>query len=158
MLHVFQPRIASDRLQLVAQFGDDFLQQFGLKNVGGFTERGQRRALTTKFALDLPQLAGLLDGPQGTDHGIEQEQQHEHAVLIVVQRAVAGLVALAAHLVQACQQGSELVEVLQARYVLFAYVCAFLTGHTGDYARFRKQRNTTLEGCAEMGKSCAEQD
>jgi len=33
-------------------------------------------------------LAGLLDSPQGTDHGIEQEQQDEHALLIEVQRAV----------------------------------------------------------------------
>jgi hypothetical protein len=120
------PRIAGDRLQLVAQFGDDFLQQFGLKNVGGLAERTQRRAPTTEFTLHLPQLAGLLDGPQGTNHGMEQEPQDEHAVLVEVQRAVAGLVALATHLVQARRQGSELVELLQARHVLFAYVLAFL--------------------------------
>ena len=72
---VLQPRIAGDGLQLVAQFGDDFLEEFGLEDIGGFAQRTQRCALAAEFALHLPQFAGLLDGPQGTDHGIEQEQQ-----------------------------------------------------------------------------------
>ena len=131
VLHVFQPRIAGDRLQLFAQFGDDFLQPLGLEDIGGLAERAQRRPLAAEFALDLPQFAGLLDGPQGADHGIEQEQQHEHAVLVEMQLAVAGLVALAAHVVQASQQRSELVEILQARHVLFAHVLALLAGHAG---------------------------
>ena len=69
------------------------------------------------------------------DHGIEQEQQHEHAVLVEVQLAVAGLVALAADLVQAREQRSELVEILQARHVLFAHVIAAFASHAGNYAR-----------------------
>ena len=74
------------RFQLFAQFGDDFLQPFRLKNVGGFAQRAQGGPLTAEFALHFPQFAGLLDGPQGADHGIEEEQQHEHAVLVVMQR------------------------------------------------------------------------
>ena len=153
---VFQPRIAGDRLQLRGEFGDDFLQPFGLEDLGGLAERAQRRALTTEFALDFPQRARLLDGPQGTDYRIEQEQQHERAILVEVQFPVAGLVALATDVVEACQQRRELVEILQARHVLFAHVFAFLAGHAQDYARLGKQRNTTCAGCVQMRKSRAE--
>jgi hypothetical protein len=72
----------------------------------------------------------LLDGPQRADHGIEEEQQHQQTVLIKVELAVPRLVALAAHLVQARQQRRELVEVLQARNVLFAHVFALFACHT----------------------------
>jgi hypothetical protein len=60
---VFQPRVVGDGLQLHAEFGDDFLQPFGLEDFGGLTEGAQRHTLTTEFALDFPQLARLLDGP-----------------------------------------------------------------------------------------------
>jgi hypothetical protein len=76
----------------------------------------QRRtpSRSTELALHITQLTSLLDGPQRADHGIEQEQQHEQAVLVDVQHAVARLVASAAYAVQTCQQRSELVEVLQS--------------------------------------------
>ena len=156
--HVFQPRIAGDGLQLFAQFGDDFLQTFRFKDIGGFAERAQRGPPTAELALDFSQFAGLLDGPQGADHGIEQEQQHEHAILVEVQAAVAGLVALAAHFVQARQHRRELVEILQARDVLFAHIFAAFASHADDYARSAKSRNTTCVGYVRMHKSRAEQD
>ena len=143
---------------MFAQFGHDFFQPLGLEDVLGFAERAERGPLTTEFALNFPQLARLLDGPQGANHGIEEEQQHKHAVLVVMQHAVAGLVALAADFMQACQQGSELVEILQARHVLFAHLFAHLPGHGDDYARLEKPRNTTNAGCDRMRKSRAEQD
>ncbi len=155
---VFQPRVVGDRLQLRAEFGDDFLQPFGLEDFAGLTERAQRRALATEFALHFPQLARLLDGPQGADHRIEQEQQHEQAILVEVQLPIAGLVALATHVMEACQQRSELVEILQARHVLFTHVVTLRAGHAEDYARLANERNTTCVGCVQMRKSRAEQD
>jgi hypothetical protein len=50
--------------------------------------------------LYLPQFAGLLDGPRGANHRIEEKQQEQHRVLIVMQLAVASLVASAADFVQ----------------------------------------------------------
>jgi len=80
--HVFEPRIAGDGFELFAQFGDDFLEPFRLKDIGGFAQRAERGPLTAEFALHFPQFAGLLDGSEGADHGIEEKQQHEHAVLV----------------------------------------------------------------------------
>jgi hypothetical protein len=51
---VLQPWIAGHRFELRAQFGDDLLQSLRLEDVGGFTERTQRSALTAEFALDFP--------------------------------------------------------------------------------------------------------
>ena len=113
---------------------------------------------TTEFALHLAELTGLLDGPQRADHGIEQEQEHQQAILVEMQLAVAGLVALATDVVQACQERGELVEILQARHVFFTHVIAILAGHAGNYARLHKQRNTTCAGFVSMRKSRAEQD
>ena len=144
--------------ELFAQFGDDFLQPLGLKDVGGFAERAQRSPLTAEFALHLPQFAGLLDGPQGADHGIERNSSTSMQYWSKCSCAVAGLVALAADLVQARQERSELVEILQARHVLFAHVFALLAGHAGNYARSSKPRNTTCVGFGRMRKSRAEQD
>ena len=76
----------------------------GSKTCRGFAQRTERSPQAAELALHVAQFAGLLDGPQRTDHGIEQEQQHQHAVLVEVQLAVAGLVALAADVVQALQQ------------------------------------------------------
>ena len=146
VLHVFQPRIAGDGFELFAQFGDDFLQPFRLKDIGGFAERAQRGPLTAEFALDFPQFAGLLDGSQGANHGIEEEQQHEHAVLVVMQLAVAGFVALAADFMQAGEKRGELVEILQARHVLFTYVIPAFASHAGNYARLSKTAQYHLCG------------
>jgi len=150
--------VVAQATDVAASGGDDFLEPFGLEDVGGLAQRAQRRPLATQLTLNLPQFAGLLDGPQGANHRIEQEQQHEHAVLVEVQRAVAGLVTLAADIVQTCQQRSELVEILQARYVFLPHFLAFFAGHARDYARLGKERNTTCVGSVEMRKSRAEQD
>ena len=61
--------------------------------------------------------------------------QKLRCTLVEVQLAVAGLVALAADVVQAFQERRELVEVLQARHVFFAHLFALLASHDGDYAR-----------------------
>ena len=119
----------------------------GSKTCRGLAERTERSPQATEFALHLAQLAGLLDGPQRADHGIEQEQQHEQAVLVEVQLAVAGLVALAADVVQARKQRGELVEVLQARHVLArARLRGFLPAMPEIMRSCSKWRNTTCVG------------
>ena len=65
-----------------------------------------------------------------------------------MQLAVAGLVALAADFMQPREQWSELVEILQARHVLFPHVIAAFASHAGNDARLTKMRNTTCRGAA----------
>jgi hypothetical protein len=70
-----------------------------------------------------------------------------------------GPVALTAYVMKARQPGSELVEVIQTRYVLFAYVITLRASHTrGDYARRQAPRNTTYVGWMALRTSRAEQD
>ena len=60
------------------------------------------------------QFTRLLNASQRGHDRIEQVKQHQHAVLIVMQRAIVGLVALAAIVMQPLKQGSELVEVFES--------------------------------------------
>src|SRR6185503_12482775 len=47
------------------------------------------------------------------DDGVKQKQQHQQAVVVEVQRPVAGTIPGAAGVVQALQQRRELIEILQ---------------------------------------------
>ena len=49
---------------------------------------------------------------QRTQGRIEEKQQDQHAVLVVVQLAIAGFIAPTTHVVQPPQQRQQLVEVL----------------------------------------------
>ena len=60
VLHVFQPRIAGDRLQLLPQLGDNFLQPFRLKDIRGFAERAEEKMLQHGIVQDRD--PGTLDG------------------------------------------------------------------------------------------------
>src|SRR5262249_16861550 len=77
-----------------------------------------------ELLLHLGQFAGLLEGAERADDGVEEVQQDQGAIVIEVQGAVAGPVAGAAVGVEALEQGQELLEVLAAgewwlgRYVL----------------------------------------
>jgi len=87
--------------------------------------RAAANAAAAENALHLAQFAGLLDCTQRAGDGVEQEEQDEHAILVHVQLAVAGLVAIASNVMQPLQQGLQLVEILLARDVLFADFFAF---------------------------------
>jgi hypothetical protein len=63
-------------------------------------------------------LAGQLKSTQRNHDRVEQEEQHQRAVLIHVARAIARFIALAAHLVQPLIQRKQPSKVLQADNVL----------------------------------------
>ena len=65
--------------------------------------------------------AGLLQRPQRTEARIEHEQQHQPAILVHEELAVAGLVALAADVVQPLEQRPELTKILEALDVFFTH-------------------------------------
>jgi hypothetical protein len=145
-------------LKLFAQFGNDFFQTFGLKDVHSFAERSQRRAWTIQLSLHVSQLTGLLDGSQRADERIEEEQQHHRAILVHVQKAIAGPVSFAADTVQSFQQRLQLVEVLQSDNIFFVNFFALLSSHAPHYAHLMRWRNTTSEECDTLSNLRAEQD
>ena len=104
----------ADRLHLGCQAADDGLQPLGIEHIGRFGKRSQGSACDPELALHLSQQRSLLQGPQRPHQGTEQKQQHQDAVLIVVQLAIARPVSLAAHVVQLAQQRQQLLQVLQA--------------------------------------------
>jgi hypothetical protein len=59
-----------------------------------------------------------LKSSQTTERGVEEKQQDESDILIVKQLAVAGVIALRAHAVQARKQRLELLEIHQAAHAL----------------------------------------
>jgi hypothetical protein len=79
--------------------------------------------------LHLRQFTGLLQTAQGGDDRVKQVQQDQQAILIKVQFAIAGAVACAALVVQPCQKGRKLVEVLQPGDVPLRDVLAPLARH-----------------------------
>ena len=108
---------------------------FWIENAGCFRERSQRGACTAEFLLDILQFAGLLDAAQRRDDRVEQVEQQEHAILIVMQGAIAGTVSRATIIVQAIQQWRKLVEEFQARDVGFFDLLFLFGSHARDYAR-----------------------
>ena len=102
----------ADRLHLGGEGLDDAAEPLGIEDLDGLGQRPQRGPGAAELALHVLQRAGLLQGPQGTDDRVEEEEQDEQAVLIVMQAAVAGLVTLAADLVQLIEQRQEPFEVL----------------------------------------------
>jgi len=85
--HVFEAWIAGDRFELFAEFGDDFLEPFGLKDVG------------------------LLNASQRGNDGIEEEQEEEGTILIEMEFSISGLIALTSDVMESGEERHELVEV-----------------------------------------------
>jgi hypothetical protein len=74
--------------------------------------------------------------------GIEQIEQHQHAVLVVMQTPITGPVAPTALLVQSFQQRRKLLEILQPRDIgLFDLLSTLsLTAcHAPHCVRYRKR-------------------
>jgi hypothetical protein len=98
---------------LQPQFGDDRLEQIGIKDAGGLAEAAQTGLADAEFLLDLAQVTGLDQAAQAADDGIEEKQQLQGNVLVEVQDAVAGPVPRGAGVVQPIQQGQDLAEVFE---------------------------------------------
>src|SRR5262249_16015935 len=117
------------RFEPLAQFADDFLKARRVKDVDGFRERAQGHARTTKSFLHILEFARLLQAAQRSEGGVEKEMQTKQAVLIEVQLAVVRGIAFATDRVQALQQRTELIEVLQAMKNLGAHQVWLLLQH-----------------------------
>jgi hypothetical protein len=91
----------------LGQLRDEIAEQFGVKHPGGLAERAQTGPRTAEGLLNLRQLAGLLDAAQAIDDGIEVEQEYQRAILVEVEDAIAGYIALGPRLMESFQEGVE---------------------------------------------------
>src|SRR5262249_43177150 len=94
----------------------------------GFRKRSQGSPWAAELPLDFVERAGLLEGTQRADRGVEQSQQDQQAVVVVVPGAVVGGVAGTADLVQTRDQGDQAVEVLKPGQFL-SRILRFLGAH-----------------------------
>jgi hypothetical protein len=106
-----------DRAGLAGQFGNEWVECFGVKDVAGFAERAQGDALAAEQLLHLVELAGLLDAAQAGDDGVEEVEQQQGGVLVEEEIAIAGAVALCRLVVEAVEQRAENLEILQAAQI-----------------------------------------
>src|SRR5262249_12821764 len=96
------------------ELGDDRLEPLGLEDLDGFGQGPQGGPRATDLAADLLQPAGLLQGAEGAEDGVEEEQEDQGAVVVEMELAIAGLVAPAADIMEAVEEREYLVEVLEA--------------------------------------------
>jgi hypothetical protein len=158
VLHVSQPRIVGDQLKLTAQLGDDFLEPFGLKDIGRFAQGTERGPAATELLLHFFQFAGLLNRAKRADDGIEKHQQDEHAILVHVELAIAGLVALTANFMQPLEQRLQFVKVFQTRNVFVADFFAFFSSHARMMRAGKNRAIPPSRGVQTMSNNRAEQD
>ena len=147
MANVLEAWIDAERLQLLAQFADDFLEPFGIEDGDRFGQRTERGSRAAQLLLHVLKFAGLLQAANRLDDGVEKEEQNQHAILIVMQRPIAGAIPLAADVMETVEQGRELIEVLQAADVLLLDLGRrrrWLAIHGDIMPRCRGGRNTVL--------------
>ena len=107
------------RLELPSQLGDDRLEQFGVKDAAGLREAAQAGGRHPQLPATFFSVLAWTRPAHAGDDGIEEEQQLQGEVLVIVQHAVAGLVALGGVIVQTIQQRQQLLEVLEALQLIF---------------------------------------
>jgi len=135
LLDVGKRAVGAQRFQLSGQFAGDLFDGFGIEDFDGLRKRTERRPWAAEFLLHFFEFAGLLDAAQGSDDGVEQKQQEGGVVVIEEELAVAGVVALGAHVVQAFQQRHQPVEVFQTDNVAVTPLALLSLGHALNYAQ-----------------------
>jgi len=99
--HVLEPGVATQGFELAAQFGDDLHKPLRVEATDRFGKRAERGSRTAEFLLHVTEFAGLLQPAKRSDDGVEEKQQHQHAVVVEVEGAIAGAIARTADVVQA---------------------------------------------------------
>jgi hypothetical protein len=100
-----------------------------LEHLARFRQRTERGPRATELLRHLLQFARLLNRPQRHDGRVEQVEQHEQAVLIEMQRAIVGLVASAAHVVQPRKDRLQAVQVLEPAQIFLTHFRPPLATH-----------------------------
>ena len=91
---------AAGRGGLGPELGDDRLEAVRLEDLDGLGQRPQGGPRAADLAADLLEQAGGLQGPEGTEDRVEEEQEDQGAIVVEMELAVAGPVALAADVME----------------------------------------------------------
>ena len=86
------------------ELGDDRLEALRLEDLDGFGQRSQGGPRAADLAADLLEQAGLLQGPEGAEDRVEEEQEDQGAIVVEMELAVAGPVALAADVMEPVEE------------------------------------------------------
>ena len=128
---------------LVGQFGDQWVEGFGVKDVTGFAQRPEGNALAAEQALNFVELAGLLDATQAGEDGVEEVKQQEGGVLVEEEFAVAGAVTLGSLVTEAIKERAENLEIFQAAQFGIAYHGPRFVCHSESVAPRRDANGAT---------------
>jgi hypothetical protein len=75
-----------------------------LEDLDGLGQRSQGGRRAADLAADLLEEAGLLQGPEGAEDRIEEEQEDQGAIVVEMELAVAGPVTLAADVMEPVEE------------------------------------------------------
>jgi hypothetical protein len=115
LLKVGQARVVQGQgLGVGGQLVDHGPQQRGVERVGRLGERAEAEAFDADGLGDVGQADRALQGAHGADQRVEEVEHDQGGVAVEVEQAVAGRVATAADLVEACEERQEPREVLEA--------------------------------------------
>src|SRR5262249_51398621 len=95
---------AAGRGGLGPELGDDRLEPLRLEDLDGLGQRSQRGPRAADLAADLLEAAGLLQGAEGAEDRVEEEQEDQGAILIEMELAVAGPVPSAADVMELVEE------------------------------------------------------
>ena len=76
----------------------------GLEDLDRLGQRPQGGPRTADLTADLLQQAGLLQGAEGAEDWVEEEQEDQGAIVVEMELAVAGPVALAADVMEPVEE------------------------------------------------------
>ena len=111
------------------------------------THRSPRRVIPARpgrspASLHILKLRSLLERPQRTQTRIEHEQQHQPAVLVHEELAVARLVPPTTHVTQPLEQRPQLAEILQALNIFFPNRTTLVAPHDPNMRYGNPQRKS----------------
>jgi hypothetical protein len=104
---------------LCGQFLNDRLELLGVEHAGRFREAAQGESLDAQGPGHVLQIRRFLQSPHRVDQRIPDIEQHELAVIGEKQLAIAGRVALAAHIMQMVEQIEDAPQMAETNDVFF---------------------------------------
>ena len=118
-----------DREGLLGQVADDVAEQLGIEDSARFAERAQGGTFAAQQLLHFRELTSLLDAAEAGEDWIEEVQQHQRGVLIEMEFAIAGAIALGRVVVKSIEKRPKDLEVLEPAKIRFLNIRPTLACH-----------------------------
>src|SRR6266446_253048 len=113
LFEIHQPRIVADGIEFGRELLDDRLQLLGIKNPAGLAEGAEGKTLHAQLRRHLLDGRRLLQAANRIDQRVEEVEQDQRDILIKVQLAIAGAVALATGIMERLQERQQVAEAFE---------------------------------------------